>query len=72
METVTKVDFSSRPFKIFTDSRTVLADAIIISTEAVAKRLSFVGSGKGAGGFWNRGISACASGSYRRRRLCDA
>ncbi|KAH0873731.1 hypothetical protein HID58_071093, partial [Brassica napus] len=60
METVTKVDFSSRPFKIFTDSRTVLADAIIISTEAVAKRLSFVRSGKGAGGFWNRGISACA------------
>ncbi|KAF2606835.1 hypothetical protein F2Q68_00044821 [Brassica cretica] len=60
METVTKVDFSSRPFKIFTDSRTVLADAIIISTEAVVKRLSFVGSGKGAGGFWNRGISACA------------
>ncbi|KAF3519734.1 hypothetical protein DY000_02061197 [Brassica cretica] len=37
-ETVTKVDFSSRPFK----------------------RLSFVGSGDGAGGFWNRGISAGA------------
>ncbi|KAH0909183.1 hypothetical protein HID58_032504 [Brassica napus] len=59
-ETVNKVDFSSKPFKLFTDSRTVLADAVIISTGAVAKRLSFAGSGEGAGGFWNRGISACA------------
>ncbi|KAL0733256.1 hypothetical protein Bca4012_009466 [Brassica carinata] len=59
-ETVTKVDFSSKPFKLFTDSRTVLADAVIVSTGAVAKRLSFAGSGEGAGGFWNRGISACA------------
>ncbi|XP_006409309.2 thioredoxin reductase 2, partial [Eutrema salsugineum] len=59
-ETVNKVDFSSKPFKLFTDSRTVLADAVIISTGAVAKRLSFTGSGEGAGGFWNRGISACA------------
>ncbi|XP_006297849.2 thioredoxin reductase 2 [Capsella rubella] len=59
-ETVHKVDFSSKPFKIFSDSRTVLADAVIISTGAVAKRLSFTGSGEGDGGFWNRGISACA------------
>ncbi|KAH0941373.1 hypothetical protein HID58_001010 [Brassica napus] len=59
-ETVTKVDFSSRPFKLFMDLRTVLADAVIISTRAVVKRLSFVGSGEGAGGFWNRGISSCA------------
>ncbi|CAN8271280.1 unnamed protein product [Cochlearia groenlandica] len=59
-ETVNKVDFSAKPFKLFTDSRTVLADAVIISTGAVARRLSFVGSGDEAGGFWNRGISACA------------
>ncbi|KAF3510042.1 hypothetical protein F2Q69_00008748 [Brassica cretica] len=59
-EKVTKFDFSSRPFKLFTDSRTVLADAVIIPTGAVAKRLSFAGSGKGADGFWNGGISACA------------
>jgi thioredoxin reductase (NADPH) len=26
----------------------------------VAKRLDFPGSGEAAGGFWNRGISACA------------
>ncbi|KAF3561425.1 hypothetical protein DY000_02011988 [Brassica cretica] len=59
-ETVNKVDFSSKPFKLFTNTRTVLADAVIVSTGAVAKRLSFAGSGEGAGGFWNRGISACA------------
>ncbi|KAL0798506.1 hypothetical protein Bca101_053681 [Brassica carinata] len=59
-ETVTKVDFTSKPFKLFTDSRAVLADAVILATGAVAKRLSFPGSGEGSGGFWNRGISACA------------
>ncbi|CAH8330119.1 unnamed protein product [Eruca vesicaria subsp. sativa] len=55
-ETVNKVDLSSKPFKLFTDSRTVLADAVIISTGAVARRLSFTGSVE----FWNRGISASA------------
>ncbi|RID50953.1 hypothetical protein BRARA_H01649 [Brassica rapa] len=59
-ETVTKVDFTSKPFKLFTESRAVLADAVILATGAVAKRLSFPGSGEGSGGFWNRGISACA------------
>ncbi|KAL7127569.1 hypothetical protein ABFS83_14G261500 [Erythranthe nasuta] len=55
-ETVTKVDFSAFPFKIISDSKTVLADSVIISTGAVAKRLKFPGSET----FWNRGISACA------------
>ncbi|XP_062102800.1 thioredoxin reductase NTRB [Humulus lupulus] len=59
-ETVSRVDFSTSPFKIFTDSRTVIADSVIVATGAVAKRLSFPGSDDGAGGFWNRGISACA------------
>ncbi|KAJ4964234.1 hypothetical protein NE237_024173 [Protea cynaroides] len=59
-ETVTKVDFSTNPFKIFTDSKSVLADSVIVATGAVAKRLKFPGSGDGQGGFWNRGISACA------------
>ncbi|KAL0381195.1 UNVERIFIED_CONTAM: Thioredoxin reductase 1, mitochondrial [Sesamum angustifolium] len=55
-ETVFKVDFSVSPFKIFSDSKTVLADSVIIATGAVAKRLNFPGSDA----FWNRGISACA------------
>lgn len=59
-ETVNKVDLSSFPFKITTDAKTVLADSVILATGAVAKRLKFPGSGDGAGGFWNRGISACA------------
>ncbi|KAE8722242.1 Thioredoxin reductase NTRA [Hibiscus syriacus] len=59
-ETVNKVDFSSSPFKIFSGSKTVLADSVIVATGAVAKRLTFQGSGDGKGGFWNRGISACA------------
>ncbi|XP_051139686.1 thioredoxin reductase NTRB-like [Andrographis paniculata] len=55
-ETVSKVDFSSFPFKLFADSKTVLADSVIIATGAVARRLTFPGSDT----FWNRGISACA------------
>lgn len=55
-ETVTEVDFSGTPFKIFADAKTVLADSVIVATGAVAKRLNFPGSNE----FWNRGISACA------------
>ena len=36
------------------------ADALIIATGAVAKRLDFPGAHEGAGGYWNKGISACA------------
>ncbi|KAK4733294.1 hypothetical protein R3W88_007555 [Solanum pinnatisectum] len=59
-ETVSNVDFSATPFKVMSDERTVLADTVIIATGAVAKRLEFPGSGDGANGYWNRGISACA------------
>ncbi|KAA8547620.1 hypothetical protein F0562_004049 [Nyssa sinensis] len=59
-ETVNKVDFSTNPFKVFTDSKAVIANSVIVATGAVAKRLTFPGSGDGKGGFWNRGISACA------------
>lgn len=55
-ETVTTCDFSSRPFKVSSDSTSVLADSVVVATGAVAKRLSFPGSEK----YWNRGISACA------------
>ncbi|ONK68742.1 uncharacterized protein A4U43_C05F15480 [Asparagus officinalis] len=55
-ETVTSVDFSKRPFKVFTDSTSVEADSVVVATGAVARRLHF----DGADEFWNRGISACA------------
>lgn len=58
-ETVEEVDLSQRPFKVTTDSHQVEADTLIIATGAVAKRLEFKGAGE-QGGFWNKGISACA------------
>lgn len=59
-ETVTKCDFSKRPFVIKTDEKEVHAETVIIATGAVAKRMDFPGSGEEAGGYWNKGISACA------------
>lgn len=60
-ETVTHVDFSSRPFKLYTDAKEVIAETVIIATGAVAKRLKFKGSGEeDENGYWNKGISACA------------
>ena len=59
-ETVTRVDLSKRPFKVFTDEKEVDADTVIIATGAVAKRLDFPGAHEGPGGYWNKGISACA------------
>ena len=60
-ETVTKVDLSRRPFRVASaDGREVLAETVVVATGAVAKRLDFPGSGEGEGGFWNKGVSACA------------
>lgn len=47
------------PFQLLTDTKTVLADALIIATGAAAKRLKIPGSDEETG-FWNKGISACA------------
>ena len=52
-KTVNKVDFSTTSFKVFTDSKAIIADSIIMATTPVAKRLDFLGSGEGSGGFWN-------------------
>ncbi|KAL2322543.1 hypothetical protein Fmac_026922 [Flemingia macrophylla] len=62
-ETVSKVDFSTRPFRVFTDSRTIKAEAVIVATGVVAKHLSFIGSSEGPEGYWTR------SG---HQRLCRA
>ncbi|GAB4818193.1 hypothetical protein N2152v2_005239 [Parachlorella kessleri] len=58
-ETVTKLDLSERPFKVYTDEKEVEAQTVIIATGAVARRLPFKGSDEDTG-FWNKGISACA------------
>lgn len=66
---VTKVDFSSRPFKVETDSDvTVEADAVIISTGASAKYLGLEDEKKYSG----LGVSACATCDgffYRKKRV---
>lgn len=54
---VTKVDFSSRPFKIFVGDKLHLAQSVIISTGASAKLLNLPSEKK----YMSRGVSACAT-----------
>jgi len=54
---VSKVDFSSRPFKIWVGTQEFQAKAIIISTGAKAKYLGIPSEKK----YMNRGVSACAT-----------
>ncbi|MDF3822010.1 thioredoxin-disulfide reductase [Leptospira sp. 96542] len=55
-QTITKVDFSKRPFTLWSDDEEIKAEAVIIATGATAKRMHV----KGEDVFWQRGISACA------------
>lgn len=59
-ETVARVDLSRRPFKVYTDKKAVAAGTVIVATGATAKRLDIPGAQDGEGGFWNKGVSACA------------
>jgi thioredoxin reductase (NADPH) len=57
-EIINKVDFSSRPFQMWSDrDKHYTADAVIISTGATARRLHANGEDK----FFGYGISACAT-----------
>ncbi len=57
-ETITKIDFSKRPFQLWSDrDKHYTADSIIISTGATARRLHAKGEDK----FFGFGISACAT-----------
>ncbi|KAG7665849.1 TRR1 [[Candida] subhashii] len=59
-ETISKVDLSTRPFKLWTewneDGEPITTDAIIIATGASAKRMHLPGEET----YWQQGISACA------------
>ncbi|KAL9007723.1 MAG: hypothetical protein Q9173_007070 [Seirophora scorigena] len=59
-ETISKVDFRARPFKLWVEDaegkEPVTADAVIVATGASARRLGLPGEDK----YWNNGISACA------------
>ncbi|KAJ3206821.1 thioredoxin-disulfide reductase [Dinochytrium kinnereticum] len=61
-ETISRVDLSKRPFRIWRegndtdDADAILADSLVIATGATAKRLHIDGEDT----FWQAGISACA------------
>ncbi len=55
-ETIVKVDFSKRPFKVWTEDEMVEAKTVILATGATAKRMHVPGEEL----LWQRGISACA------------
>ncbi len=57
-EDVLSVDLSKRPFLVQGSETSVLADSIIISTGATAKRLDVPGARDGE--FWQKGVTACA------------
>jgi thioredoxin reductase (NADPH) len=56
-ETVIKVDFTNKPFKMTTDRKDYTADAVIIATGATAKKLHIESENT----YWGAGISACAT-----------
>lgn len=57
-ETISKVDFSSKPFKLWSEwsDEPITTDAVVIATGASAKRLGLPGEET----YWQQGISACA------------
>lgn len=61
-ETVNDLDLQhGPPFTLRTDARVVKAGSVIIATGAAAKKLKIPGAqDESNGGYWNRGISACA------------
>lgn len=76
-ETITRVDFTARPFRIWVegkdtqDSDAIYAKSIIIATGATAKRMYIAGEDT----YWQGGISACAvcDGAvpiFRNKPLC--
>jgi thioredoxin reductase (NADPH) len=65
---VNKVDFSKRPFKIWSGNREYLAKSVIISTGASAKYLGIPQEQK----YLGRGVSACATcdGAFFKKHIC--
>lgn len=59
-QTVSKVDLSARPFKLWLEGEEneapILTQSLIIATGATAKRMNIPGEDF----YWQRGISACA------------
>lgn len=54
---ITKIDLSKRPFTIYTDSKSITADSVIIATGASARYLNIPSENQYRG----KGVSACAT-----------
>jgi len=68
LDNVTEVDFSARPFTIHTYGATYQAQAVIVATGAVPRRLGVPGGDE----FFGRGVSVCATCDgffYRGKRV---
>lgn len=66
-EEITEIDVNVRPFRLITHKKTILtADAIIIATGAIPKRLGCEGEGE----YWNKGVTTCAvcDGAFYKNR----
>ena len=73
-EWITRVDLSKRPFKLFSDNKTITTETLIIASGASAKWLGIPGEAKTPHGFGGNGVSACATcdgplPAFRNKRL---
>jgi thioredoxin reductase (NADPH) len=58
---ITEVDLNERPFTLFTEDYTIIAETLIIASGASAKWLGIPGEAKVPDGFGGHGVSACAT-----------
>lgn len=66
-ETVQSVDFSSRPFKLVTQSGSYQAQSVIVASGAESKMLGIPSEKE----FWGRGVSTCATcdGAFYKNKV---
>jgi len=58
---ISEVDLNERPFTLFTEDYTIIAETLIIASGASAKWLGIPGEAKVPDGFGGHGVSACAT-----------
>jgi len=73
-EWITKVNLQERPFTIYTDTKIIKTETLIIASGASAKWLGIPGEAKTPAGFGGNGVSACATcdgplPAFRNKRL---